>query len=451
MAVADIEVIKLSDCIGPAFYDLWRRIRSQEERLKLGDDIEEQIYELWLNGGRGSLKSSTASLIVANGIRLDTFAHAIGLRRFENELRDSVFAQMKWAIDKLGMYREWKFINRPMEARHLRTGQLILFKGADDPLKLKSLKIPHGYVKYLWTEEADQFRSAADLRNVEQTVFRGEKSHRTLSIYSYNPPKSERAWVNAEVRTPMPGRFIHKSTYLEAPQHWLGKRFIERAEALKLINEPAYNNEYLGQITGTGNEVFKNVHAVNFSDDEIAALRNIRQGLDWGYATNPLAIVRGSFNPKTMVLKIFGEYIAVGKQNRDVDDAVPVEWKRTLTFADSEEPKSCDEMRNVHKWPKFINAMKPKGSIAQGMKWLQGLARIEIDMVRCPYTLNEFLTYCYLVVHNGVEAGTLVDEYPDKNNHTIDGTRYMNQEYIFNIDDDQIPKFQPQPTKQYWN
>lgn len=441
-----LEVIKLSECIGPAFFDIFRRLREQELLVAAHKPVEHQIYELWLKGGRGSLKSSFASLLIANGLRVDSDAHAIVGRRFENELHDSVFAQIKWAFEKLGMYQDWHFTTRPMRARNIRTGQLVLFKGADDPLKLKSLKIPHGYIKYLWMEECDQFRNADDLRSVEQTVFRGKKSRQTLSIYSHNPPKSERAWVNAETRVPMEGRYIHESTYLDAPKDWLGERFIARAEALKMINEPAYNNEYLGIVTGTGTEVFTNIKSVRFDDEEIAAFTNVRQGLDWGYATDPLCALKMSFDPKRMVLRIFAEKVAVGISNRRLDDESDYTWKRTLTYADSSEPKSCDEMRNDYKW-NLVNAYKPKGSVPQGIKWLQNLARIEIDPVRCPFTLNEFLTYNYLVLQDQ----TIQNEYPDKNNHSIDAARYGNQEYIFNLGaQTEVIDAMPQPIRQYW-
>jgi len=442
----DLQIIKLTDCIGPAFYDIWRTLRQQEKDLLLASPITyEQVYELWLNGGRGSLKSSFASLLIAYGLRADKFAHAIALRRWENDLRDSVVSQMKWALDMIGEYNNWRFISRPMEARNERTGQVMLFKGADDPVKLKSLKIPRGYVKYLWMEEANQFRSAEDLRNVEQSVFRGERSNRTLSIYSYNPPKSEREWINKEVRQPMPGRLVHSSTYLQSPPKWLGERFIRRAEALKVVNEAAYRNEYLGEITGNGTEVFKNVKSVVFDAQEIDAMTNIRQGLDWGYSINPLALVRTSYDARRNILRIFGEVVQVGWGNAKLDDSVDVSWKAFTTYADSAEPKSCDEMRG-YKW-KLINAMKPKGSIRQGIKWLQGLAAIEIDAKLCPYTLNEFLTYNYTVAQDG----TVLDDFPDENNHCIDSIRYSQQENIFVLNTGPSPTFVPAGTKQYWN
>jgi phage terminase large subunit len=441
-----LNVVKLSDCIGPAFHDLYRELRDQEEKLAAGLPVDDQIYELWENGGRGSLKSSFASILIANGLRLDPYAHAICMRRWENDMRDSVFSQMKWAFDKLGMYGDWQFIARPMEARNKRTGQVILFKGGDDPIKLKSIKLPRGYVKYLWMEEANQFRSAEDLRNVEQSVFRGERSNKTLSIYSYNPPKSEREWVNKEVRTPMPGRRVHSSTYLEAPRAWLGERFIQRAEALRDINPAAYENEYLGKVTGTGTEVFTNIKAVRFTTNETEAMTNVRQGLDWGYSINPLALICTSYNARTNVLRIFKETFMHTTSNAKLDDVSDVDTKSTITYADSAEPKSCDEMRK-YGW-KLVNAYKPKNSVRQGIKWLQGMTAIEIDLVACPHTLNEFLTYNYVIAQDG----QILDDFPDENNHTIDAVRYSQQENIFILNQTEANiKLSTGGVKNYWN
>ena len=371
--------------------------------------------------------------------------YLVTARRYENDMRDSVFAQVKWALDMLGEYNNWRFIARPMEARHKYTGQIILFKGADDPIKLKSIKIPRGYIKYFWMEEANQARSAEDLRNIEQSVFRGKKSSRTLSIYSYNPPKSEKEWINVEARQPFPGRFVHASTYLEAPKEWLGERFIRQAEALKEVNEPAYKNEYLGEITGTGTEVFDNIKSVSFDQAEIDAMTNVRQGLDWGYSIHPLALIKTSYDARRNILRIFGETYQHGWSNAKLDDNADVDTKSTLTYADSAEPKSCDEMRG-YKW-KIVNAYKPKNSIRQGIKWLQGLAKIEIDFTRCPHTLNEFLTYNYLVAQDG----EILDDFPDDNNHTIDATRYSQQENIFVLNQEYNVKPKAIPVRHNWS
>src|SRR6185503_5277083 len=139
---------KLSSLIGPSFHQLHRDVfRPIQNNEQIG------VNEVWAIGGRGSLKSSTFSIEIGEGLSKDPAAHAIIARRHENELNDSVVSQMKWAISELGYYDDWRFYSRPIQARNRRTGQLILFKGVEDPLKLKSIKLPFGYVKYLWCEE----------------------------------------------------------------------------------------------------------------------------------------------------------------------------------------------------------------------------------------------------------------------------------------------------------
>src|SRR5690606_16576058 len=123
---------------------------------------------------------------------------------------------------------------------------------------LRSINLGRGYIKYAWFEEVDQFAGMEEIRNILQSLFRGQDRHRVAS-FSYNPPKSGRAWVNQEVRVPKPRRRVHHSTYLDVPRNWLGERFIAEAEHLRQTNEMAYRHEYLGEEVGTGLEVFTNV------------------------------------------------------------------------------------------------------------------------------------------------------------------------------------------------
>src|SRR5690606_13140229 len=109
-------------------------------------------------------------------------------------------------------------------------------------------------------------------------------------------PKSGRAWINQEVRTRKPGRRIHHSDYRDVPRHWLGERFIAEAEHLREVNETAYRHEYLGEEVGTGLEVFTNVTLETLSDTFVSTFDQIRQGLDFGYAIDPLAFERMHFD-----------------------------------------------------------------------------------------------------------------------------------------------------------
>src|SRR5690606_22371724 len=145
------------------------------------------------------------------GMLRDPDANAVVFRRYQNELRDSVFGQFEWAAHKLGVAYLLKFQVSPMQIVFIPTGQRIIFRGADNPKKLRSINLGRGYIKYAWFEEVDQFGGMEEIRNIVQSVFRGVDRHR-VSFFTYNPPKSSRSWVNQEVRVPKPGRRVHHST-----------------------------------------------------------------------------------------------------------------------------------------------------------------------------------------------------------------------------------------------
>jgi phage terminase large subunit len=186
-------VTKISECIAPSFYDLHRALK------------EETYNEYLLKGGRGSTKSSFLSIETLLEIMRDPEANAIVFRRFENEIRDTVFGQMQWAMNKLGVDQLFRVYVSPFKLVYEPTGQVILFKGADNPKKLKSIKIAKGYLKIGWFEEVDQFSGMEEIRNIQQSIFRGTEK-KQIAFFSYNPPKErtelgERRGEDPEART----------------------------------------------------------------------------------------------------------------------------------------------------------------------------------------------------------------------------------------------------------
>ena len=155
----------------------------------------------------------------------------------------------------------------PPEITYKKTGQKILFFGLDDPAKVKSIKLPFGYVGIVWFEELDQFSGMEEIRNVLQSLLRGGPSYQVFG--TYNPPKSRNNWVNEEILVDDPDRLVHHSTYLTVPKDWLGPQFLAEAEKLKSKNEMSYRHEYLGEVTGTGGAVFENVEDLAMSSEQL--------------------------------------------------------------------------------------------------------------------------------------------------------------------------------------
>lgn len=347
----------------------------------------------------------------------DPKANAVVLRKVKETLKDSVFEQLIWAIEKLQVSDYWDIKHNPMELTYIPTGQKILFRGADKPKKIKSTKVSKGYIKFIWYEEVDEFNGMEEIRMINQSLMRGGEQY--VVFYTYNPPNSIRSWVNEEVLIDREDRKVHHSTYLTVPREWLGEQFFIEAEHLKKVNEKAYRHEYLGEVTGTGGEIFTNVTARKITDEEIKTFDRIKRGLDFGYAVDPLHYSVCHYDKTRRRLYIFYEIHQVGLSNRKAAELIKKEnTANGWITADSAEPKSIAELKEYGLRVK--PAKKGPDSVEYGIKFLQDLEEIIIDPERCPNTLREFLNYELEKDSNG----NFKANYPDKNNHSIDAVRY---------------------------
>lgn len=403
---------RLTDVVAPSFYEVHK-------------DLKQGKYtHYWLKGGRGSTKSSFIGIELILGIMSDPQANAVSLRKVKDTLKDSVYEQLSWAIEMLGVENYWHKSISPLGLTYKPTGQRIIFRGADNPKKIKSIKFSRGYCKFIWYEEVDEFSGIEEIRMINQSLMRGGKKFTVF--YSYNPPKSANNWVNTEVTLTREDRLVSHSTYLSVPRHWLGEQFFIEAEHLKKVKPSSYEHEYLGVVTGTGGEIFDNVQCRPISDEEIASFTNIHRGLDFGYAIDPLAYTVMHYDRKYKRLYIYHELYKVRLSNHAAYHEIKQENKDNMeVIADSAEPKSISELNQYGL--KIRGVKKGPDSIEYGIKFLQDLEEIIIDDTRCPETAREFLTYELDKDANGnFKAG-----YPDHDNHTIDSVRYgMNDECI---------------------
>lgn len=402
--------IKLTEVIAPSFYSLhWDVVRGLHTYYKL-------------DGGRGSTKSSFVGSEIILGMMQDAqdgkLTNAVAFRRYKENLHDSVFEQLVWAIDKLGVSHLWRQTVSPLRLTYIPTGQVILFRGADKVKKAKSIKVSKGYIKYLWFEELDEFENEEKIRSIQQSVVRGGEQFTVF--YTYNPPKSQRSWVNDPIQWGKPGILCHHSTYLTVPRSWLGEQFIMDAEHLRDTKPEAYAHEYLGEITGSGNAVFDNVAAETITNEDIKAFDRLYNGVDWGFYPDPWAFNRMHYDAARRVLYIFGELTKYKAGNRETADALlafGLTGDDRIT-ADSAEPKSVQDYKDYGLFCR--GAIKGPGSVDYSHKWLQSLTKIVIDPARCPDTYKEFTEYEYERTQNG----EITSGYPDANNHHIDAVRY---------------------------
>lgn len=370
----------------------------------------------WMKGGRGSTKSSFISTEIPQLLIQNPECHAVVLRKVGNTIKNSVYPQVQWGIEQLGLIDKFKYKTSPHEITYKATGQKILFFGCDDPQKIKSIKLPFGYIGIVWLEELDQFSGMEEIRNLNQSLLRG--GPRYWEFCSFNPPKSQNSWVNEEQLLDDDTRLVHHSTYQTVPEEWLGEQFFNDAARLKEKNEQAYRHEYLGEVTGTGGAVFDNVEDKRLSDDDIAAFDHLYHGLDFGFSMDPLAYVGMHYDAKREELYIFDEIYQQKLKNSMAAELLKPRVRNDRLIADSAEPKSIAEMRDYGL--RITGARKGRDSVEHGIKWLQDRAKIYIDKRRCPNAYREFVTYEY----QRNRQGQFVSAYPDENNHAIDAVRY---------------------------
>lgn len=401
--------INFLDLIAPSFREVHR-------------DIGEGAHTHYaLCGGRGSCKSSFASLEIVRGIMADRNANACAIRKIGKNLRESVFGQLLWAVDKLGAGDLWDSRVSVPELIYKPTGQKIICKGADEPRKFKSLKLTEGYFRYIWFEEADEFGGTEEFDMINQSLMRGNGDF--VCLYTYNPPRSSADWINFEFAKPRPDRLLHRSNYRNVPEDWLGRAFIAEAEYLKKTAPERYRNEYLGEMTGTGAEVFRNISLEPIDDELIASFDRTYRGIDWGYGADPFVYVGMALESSGRRLYIYQEFYRRGAGFDEITRAITSLNTHNLPItADSAEPRSNDELRS--RGLNIRAAKKGQGSVEYGIRRLCDLDRIIIDPVRCPDTAREFTGY--RLQSDG--SGGFRSGYPDKDNHTIDAVRYALEE-----------------------
>ena len=411
--------ISIKDCIIPMYDDV------------LEDIMEHRHVHYIFPGGRGSTKSSfIGGIAIPLLIISNPQVHAVCFRKVANTIQTSIFPQVVWGIHQLGLdelFQIPKTYSTPIVYKP--TGQRILFTGLDDPMKVKSIKLPFGYIGITWFEELDQYSGENELRTVTQSTMRG--GEKFWDFRTFNPPISKNNWANEYTTNcelyKLSDSLVTRNCYLDVPREWLGNQFFEEAETLKQINPRAYEHEYLGHAIGTGGDVFPNVcefdsrQLLDYGDRKIPIIDtfdNIYNGIDWGFALDPFRFTKMHFDRKHLDLYIYREYNTIKSRNREVfDDLFNVRKLVTpseLITADSAEPKSIADFRAYGAY--IRPAEKGPESVRYGIGWLQGLSHIYIDKYECPETFKEFTNYEY----ERDKDGKFISAYPDKDNHGID-------------------------------
>ena len=405
-----IRTVGMREKIKPSFYSVARATMNPE------------ILHIACKGGRGSGKSSDIAILLT--ILIKAFpVNAVCIRKTDNTLEQSVYEQLKWAISELGLTSEFKFNKSPLRITYVPRGNYIVFRGAQNPERIKSLKDSRFPFAIGWIEELAEFKTEDEVKTITNSLLRGELADGLFYkfFYSYNPPKRKQSWVNKKYESVIqpPNTHVHHSTYKDNP--FIAKEFIEEAEATRERSEKRYRWEYLGEAIGSGVAPFENLVFRKITDEEIARFDNIRQGNDFGYANDPLAFVRWHYDKKKRVIYAIDEIYGVKISNRELAERIREKgYQSQMITCDSAEPKSIDELKLQLNIPLVQGAKKGPDSREYGERWLDDLDAIVIDPERTPNIAREFESADYAVDRDGNPKPKL----EEVNDHTIDATRY---------------------------
>lgn len=402
---------KLSEFLPPKFHSVWRATLNQD------------ILNIVCKGGRGSGKSSDIAHIITQ-LLMRYAVNAVGIRYVDNTLEQSIYEQIKWAIEEQGVSRLFKFNKSPLKITYLPRGNYMIFRGAQNPERIKSLKDSKFPFAIGWIEELAEFKNEDEVTTITNSLLRGELDDGLFYkfFYSYNPPKRKQSWVNKKYETSFQPKntFIHHSTYKDNP--FISKEFLSEVESARARNPRRAEWEYDGKAIGSGVVPFDNLKVVpgSITDEMVADFDNIRQGLDYGYATDPLAFVRWHYDKKRNSIYAIDELYEVKCSNRRAAQWIKSNDYHYQDIIAEVEPKSNAEMRNEHDISKIRQVTKGPDSVEYGEKWLDDLDAIYIDPLRTPNIAKEFENIDYQTDRDGNPKPRL----EDKDNHTIDATRY---------------------------
>lgn len=402
--------IKISELLPKAFHPVWKA------------SFDPSKLNVVCKGGRGSGKSSDiAHIIVQMLMRYPV--NAVGIRKIDNTIELSIFEQIKWAISEQKVSHLFKINKSPMRITYLPRGNYMVFRGAKEPERIKSLKSAEFPFAIAWLEELAEFLTEDEVTTITNSLLRGELPDGLFYKFfsSYNPPKRKQSWVNKKYESAFiaDNTFVHHSTYLDNP--FISKQFIEEAEATKARNERKYRHEYMGEAIGSGVVPFDNLEFRAITDEEVKVFDNYRFAVDFGYAADPLAFVVWHYDKKKNTIYAIDEIYEVKMSNREfAKKVIEIGYQNERILADSAEPKSIDELRREHGLKRVKGAKKGKDSVEFGEKWLDDLDAIVIDPKRTPKIAYEFENIDYQTDKDGNVKPRL----QDVDNHAIDATRY---------------------------
>lgn len=395
--------IKMSEIVGKGYEEFW----NCKKRYRV------------LKGGKASKKSATTALNFIFRLMKENDTNLLVVRQVMNTHRDSTFAQLKWAQERLGVSRLWNNTVSPLEMVYKPTGQKIIFRGFDDVLKLASTTVSKGYLNYVWIEEAFEIADEADFDKLDLSVPRGKipaPLYKQTTI-TFNP-WSEEHWLKK--------RFFDKKSNNVAvfSTNYLINEFLDKTdravfERMKESNPRKYAVAGLGDWGVSEGLVFENwvIGEKEIKEKDSYKWKSFF-GLDYGYTNDPTAFIGFWANPIDREIYIFTEFYEKRMLNCDIAERIKIlGFSKERIRADCAEPKSNDDLRRMG-IGRIMPSQKGRDSILNGISAINEY-KITVNP-KCVNTIRELSSYTYDDKKN--DRGQKLPK--DTENHLCDALRY---------------------------
>ncbi len=377
-------------------------------------------------GSRGSKKSKTSALWHIYNIMKYPDANALVVRKTERTLKDSVMADLRWAIDRLGVSDFWKYTTNPLELTYLPTGQKILFRGFDDPLKITSITVPKGVLCWVWLEEAYEISREEDFDMLNESI-RGAVPDGLFKRFTITfNPWTDKHWLKKRFfDTPDTEDKIALTTNYMCNE-WLDEADHRMFEEMKRNRPKRYRVAGLGEWGIVDGLIFENWIEEQFDVQELIQKKPHLKpvfGLDFGYTNDPTAFVCALVDGEKKIIYVFDEMYQKALTNEMIYEKIlNMGFAKEKIIADSAEPKSIDRLYELG-LRRIRKARKGRDSVNNGIAYVQ-----EFNMVIHPKCVN-FITEISNYVWDEDKFGHKVNKPIDDFNHGIDALRYAMLEY----------------------
>lgn len=406
--MSQTNIVRIPDLIGKGYGDFWR-FKGRYRVCK---------------GSRASKKSKTTALYYIIKLMKHPQANLLVVRKTECTLKDSTYADLKWAIHRLGVDEYWKATINPLEIIYIPTGQKILFRGFDDPMKLTSITVDIGVLCWCWIEEAYEITKEEDFNMLDESIRGQVPDDLWKQITLTFNPWNEHHWIKKRFFDVEHPEILAKTTNYMCNE-WLDESDLKLFEDMKINRPKRYRVAGLGDWGIIDGLIYENWEEKEFNVNEVSSRPGFSAafGLDFGYTNDPSALFCGLINTEIKEIYVFDEMYQKAMSNEMIADEITrMGHAKEKIKADSAEPKSIDRLYELG-LRRIRKARKGKDSINNGIDYLQDF-KIYIHP-RCVNFLTEISNYTWDEDKFGNKINKPIDDF----NHLMDAMRYAVEDF----------------------